>query len=104
MDLAQLVTQQANLRVQCTVLEELEELGEVDLTETLHRLSVTVLEPTELYQIIEQFGLDKQALLLMRNTNYSDTLAIQRHWDHLLRSIIDGEVSAKFGFFLECKK
>ena len=99
MDLAQLVTQQANLRVQCTVLEELEELGEADLTEILHRLSVTVLEPAELYQIIEQFGMDKQALLLMRNTNYSDALAIQRHWDHLLRSIIDGEVSAKFVFF-----
>ena len=102
MNMAQLVTQQANLRVQCTVLEELEELGETDITETLHRLSVMVLEPIELYQIIEQFGLDKQALLLMRNTSYSDSLAIQRHWDHLLRSILDGEVSAKYGFFKEC--
>lgn len=103
MELSQLITQQANLRVQCTVLEELEELGEVDLSEVLHRLAVTVLDPAELYQIIEQFGLDKQALLLMRNTNYSDAVAIQRHWDHLLRSIIDGEVSAKLGFFWNVK-
>lgn len=101
LDPAQLQVQRATLRVQTELAEELAQEATQTLPETERRALQTrlereVLEPAELYGVAQRLGLQRQALLLLRHTNYADAEAAKQHWSRLLREIVDGEAPAKW--------
>lgn len=101
LDAGQLAVQQATLRVQAELAEELAaepalRLPEEERASLQTRLEREVLEPGELYGVAQRLGQERAALLLLRCTNYADAEAARQHWSRLLREIVDGEAPAKW--------
>ena len=100
LDAGQLAVQQATLRVQAELAEELAaepalRLPEEERASLRTRLEREVLEPGELYGVAQRLGQERAALLLLRCTNYADAEAARQHWSRLLREIVDGEAPAR---------